>query len=501
MRVLAYIGLGLWVCFGLVIFMWNLILSAQMLNNRVPKDWPILGRRQFAFQTDPADYTEIGQRYRAKSIRAEIILLAYVPTLFVAICFASWLYIDIAPDLKISGGPVIEDGKGFHLDAIAATKDDTYVVAGESTSGESAFSIRLSQSDGQAKVLWRYTNEKSRQLAGAGAGLPFGGAANVPGFRGAAALPDGSVFLCGYGIGAPGRDRPSLLVHVEGSGHVASEEVLQPPSDADPLKGARAIFSTQPDVVLSGLDGCVAWGDGIGLVGRASFYSRSASNPAVREGRYYHWILFVDTTGKIVWQKLLPLAFLPSPIAELTSVLITPEKNLLFTRHWGGESEVLSISQSGQLVAQRQLNGVYVAVHLEGSATSIQLFGGEPLGTKNLLTVDEDLNDLSREDGLNLPRFVAKSAYGGKLGSLLLVGQAIREPQSLSAVCYVTASRRVTTETLAHAPLSDDGSGGVSAPSSRPNRIVVARRVFERASLTDVKRLGITLDSLEPTEN
>jgi hypothetical protein len=87
-RVLADIGLGLWICLGVVICMWNLILSAQMLNNRVPKQWPILGRRQFSFQTDPADYTEIGQRYRARSIRAEIILLVYLPTLLLAIFLA-----------------------------------------------------------------------------------------------------------------------------------------------------------------------------------------------------------------------------------------------------------------------------------------------------------------------------------------------------------------------------------------------------------------------------
>ena len=49
----------------------------------------ILGPRQFSFQTDPADYTELGQQYRQKSIRAEIALLAYGPTLFIAILLAS----------------------------------------------------------------------------------------------------------------------------------------------------------------------------------------------------------------------------------------------------------------------------------------------------------------------------------------------------------------------------------------------------------------------------
>ena len=89
MRVLVYLSVALWIGVGIVIAVRNLILSAQMMNHRVTKQWPILGSRQFSFQTDPADYTEVGQQYRQKSIRAEIALLAYVPTLFIAILIAS----------------------------------------------------------------------------------------------------------------------------------------------------------------------------------------------------------------------------------------------------------------------------------------------------------------------------------------------------------------------------------------------------------------------------
>ena len=92
MRVLVYIGLALWISVGVVIFVWNLILSAQMVNNLVPKPEQrhLYGPRQFAFQTDPADYTELGQLYRKKAIRAELVVLSYVPTLFIAIFIASW---------------------------------------------------------------------------------------------------------------------------------------------------------------------------------------------------------------------------------------------------------------------------------------------------------------------------------------------------------------------------------------------------------------------------
>jgi hypothetical protein len=91
MRILAYVGVALWFGVGIVIAVWNFILSAQMMNHRVPKQWPILGSRKFSFQTDPADYTAVGQQYRQKSIRAEIALLVYVPSLVLAILAASWV--------------------------------------------------------------------------------------------------------------------------------------------------------------------------------------------------------------------------------------------------------------------------------------------------------------------------------------------------------------------------------------------------------------------------
>jgi hypothetical protein len=85
---LVYVGVALWLSFGLVIFLWNFILMVQMFNHRVPKQRRILGARQFAFQTDPADYTEVGQKYRQKAIQAEIALLAYLPTFLIAISIA-----------------------------------------------------------------------------------------------------------------------------------------------------------------------------------------------------------------------------------------------------------------------------------------------------------------------------------------------------------------------------------------------------------------------------
>ena len=88
MHVLVYAAMAFWIGLGVFLLIWNFILSAQMMNHRVPKQQPILGPRKFSFQGDPADYTAVGQGYRRKAIQAEIALLAYVPTLIIAISIA-----------------------------------------------------------------------------------------------------------------------------------------------------------------------------------------------------------------------------------------------------------------------------------------------------------------------------------------------------------------------------------------------------------------------------
>jgi hypothetical protein len=78
MRNLVYVGIVLWISFGIVLFVRYFILSTQMMNHRVPK------QGQFLFNsTNPADYTEVGRRYRQKAIRTGIALLAYAPTILI----------------------------------------------------------------------------------------------------------------------------------------------------------------------------------------------------------------------------------------------------------------------------------------------------------------------------------------------------------------------------------------------------------------------------------
>jgi hypothetical protein len=410
----------------------------------------------------------------------------------------------VADDVSISQGLVLED-EGIRFNPIAMTlvKDDVYVIAGRSIFGESALGVRLLKGGAEAKVLWRYTSQQSRQLADAAVrGPAFGGAADMPDFRGVAASPDQSVLLCGYGVGgAAGKDRSSLLTRIESSGRVASEKMLLPPKFTDPPQDHPLDPNNLGEVVLSGFDDCFTWGDKVGIVGQASHFFPSQKNLKIRESRPYDWIVMVDMAGEVVWQKLIPLAFGLRVIGDLTSVLVTPQGNLLFTRHWAGQSEILSVSQTGELIAAKHLKGFWVAVHPTGSAKTIQLFGGDPKDAKTLLTLGEDLQEIRREDGLEGAEFIPKKAYGLADSSLLLAGEKFKDGGTVSAICYVSASREITTTALTHGSFFDAGTAKVSALTGRPGEILIARTLLEQVTRSEAKRIGVTLDLIKTSKN
>lgn len=49
MRILVYISLALWISVGVVIFVWNMILEAQLVNNIVPTSRTSTGRPDLSF--------------------------------------------------------------------------------------------------------------------------------------------------------------------------------------------------------------------------------------------------------------------------------------------------------------------------------------------------------------------------------------------------------------------------------------------------------------------
>ena|SRR5579872_2530630 len=82
MRALVYIGAGLWICLGVFILCWSLIVGSQATSNRIYKPGQSLFVR---FSGNPADYNERGQQYLKRSKRLFLLWMAYLATLFILI--------------------------------------------------------------------------------------------------------------------------------------------------------------------------------------------------------------------------------------------------------------------------------------------------------------------------------------------------------------------------------------------------------------------------------
>jgi hypothetical protein len=87
MRTLFYIGIALWIGLGIFLFFRYAILATQMMNHRVPKQSQLS-----IYYRKASDYTEVGQGYRQKAIRAWIALAVYAPTILVVVC---WVWADM----------------------------------------------------------------------------------------------------------------------------------------------------------------------------------------------------------------------------------------------------------------------------------------------------------------------------------------------------------------------------------------------------------------------
>jgi sensor histidine kinase YesM len=82
MRALVYIGASLWICLGVFILCWSLIVGSQATSNRIYKPGQSLFVR---FSGNPADYNERGQQYLKRSKRLFLLWMAYLVTLFILI--------------------------------------------------------------------------------------------------------------------------------------------------------------------------------------------------------------------------------------------------------------------------------------------------------------------------------------------------------------------------------------------------------------------------------
>jgi hypothetical protein len=89
MRALIYTGSALWICIGVFLSFWLLIVGTQAMSNRLFKP----GASLIVFpSSDPADYNELGQRYLKKKKRVFLLFMAYLFMSFILVANLMWFW-------------------------------------------------------------------------------------------------------------------------------------------------------------------------------------------------------------------------------------------------------------------------------------------------------------------------------------------------------------------------------------------------------------------------
>ena len=180
---------------------------------------------------------------------------------------------DAAEHIKVTSEIHLENGVGIFPSAIIRTKDGGYVVTGNIGSAL-AWATRV---DAQGHLQWRYQIHP---------GQPGGS-----NFEGAVTLNDDSTLLCGWKESSVpgGTSVVGALTHIDKEGKVLSDRIIRPQEPG--------VFGN------SYLKGCLPWGDGYALIGDTD---RVSASPQTSRHQRYYWVIALDASGNIKWEKLIP---------------------------------------------------------------------------------------------------------------------------------------------------------------------------------------------------
>jgi hypothetical protein len=278
-----------------------------------------------------------------------------------------------------------------------------YILAG--SAGERGWAAKT---DANGKVLWNYyTSLREQKVSIPGQGYsPVG----VPEYRGAVSMPDGSVFLCGHIPRSTRSGKPDgLITHLDSNGHLLKEDLIAPEE--------RSIYT---------FEGCVRWRGGVAIIGSGMHFLPPANAQSGPTTESYYWLVFLDSSGKIRWKKVIMSSFLSFGPSTGSIVLLAHESELIFSASDNKDSEVIKVNSNGELLARKQIHGQYRLVHSIEPSKLLQIWGTEsnkPIST--LINLNEHLDELQKIEGAPRGDFFSSAIYRMPDQSFLLFGEVM----------------------------------------------------------------------------
>jgi hypothetical protein len=382
------------------------------------------------------------------------------------------------------------------------TTDGGYIIAGSAgfnagpsiTSGIMGPKGWVVKTDQSGRVLWSYYRVMP-DLEPATPSAPIHDSVHFsPTYHGALSMPDGSTFLCGqmdYLPHSQADKRGGLLTHLDKKGVLISERLLSP--NVGETEGTKGIETLQQ---------CIRWGDGIAVVGCATRYMPGSSGDGpLQLATTFYWVLALDRTGKIRWEKLIPTTHIGTALTDGGLVLQAHGPDLVFSAMDNAESEVVHLSPNGQVAARMSLQGQFRLVRSVVPGNTIQIWGVERHEPRSqVLTLNDRMDEIGRKEGAPYEDCFPSSIYRMPDQSYVLFG-SIRHSPSLvihTAIAHVDGNLRAAElfEPLSGTGTFEDfGRLDAAVPAQDLGTFVVAMSVVTRGLISnDPNKPGVMAD-------
>ena len=339
---------------------------------------------------------------------------------------------------------LLKNKSGSMMDprTIAKTMDGGFIVAGSSQAVKSGWVIKT---DANGKLLWSYERLVA-DVSKSGEHETIYNRKNTfgifPKYSSAAAMSDGSIYLCGDMPNPKANpNQPNLLgmlTRLNANGKLINEQFMTP-------NGANYKWNSFYD--------CIAWQDGIVIVG-----STSKPIPVIdskmdyQKREVYYWVMALDVNGKKKWESLIPALSkdvqanwsppeslpyktnyapnqsLQASDVEEGTVLLSIGRNIVFSATDGVMSELISLDAQGRLIAQKKLNGRFRLAHPIIDDSQLQAFGSFFSGNQSphsLLFLNEKLELVRQVQSESAFNFLVRQIYRLPDQSLMLFGSNI----------------------------------------------------------------------------
>ncbi|MDR3432604.1 MAG: hypothetical protein P4L95_12010 [Rouxiella aceris] len=279
--------------------------------------------------------------------------------------------------------------------------DGGLIVAGRT--GSTAWAMGL---DAQGQTRWQYATGLHEVFRF------YGG---EPEFRDIATMADGSTYLCGFMPRPLKSDLPSaLLTHLDKQGRMLAEQLVTPKPGSD------------DKISSSSFEHCIVWGNDLVVMGQMAQIDPRKGLDGLPIIHHFYWLMKLDTTGNIIWQKFIPFKFgaLSTVIARDISLFKT-DHGLIFSATDSNNTEIVSLTELGDIRTRNKISGFYTLVKPLGEVGDLQLIGREPILDSSppvtlLISLDSTLQPTRRVKKPGDDNFFANITY--KMPDNTLVG-------------------------------------------------------------------------------